>query len=155
MAEEQKLVAPEWIGTTYGYDENDVYQRHPGGNVEEFAAARKNNVPINVLGFFAADESYSFDEAYVIEIGGRFYIAHTSGCSCPSPEDNVACVAGPAATLGGLFDELVVNAAPSSKKYVAETVKLAFVDAIDRMNKETLAATKRALGITDRSPDSE
>ena len=89
---------------------------------------------------------YEWGFCHVFNEGGRFYMVYDSGCSCNGPKshysDKDACV-GPAATLGGLFDQLNVD----SHKH-NDCTKRAFVDAIERMNNETLAATKAALGLT-------
>lgn len=101
---------------------------------------------LTILGEHIADECYSYDETYVVKLGDRFFIINTSGCSCPSPTETYITVAGPAATLGGLFDELHVKE-KDPKCWVREEYKLAFVDALKRLNDETIAATRSALGM--------
>jgi hypothetical protein len=49
---------------------------------------------------------------------------------------------GPAATLGGLLDELNVD-----KDKHPKFVKVAFVNAVDTINAEGIAAVKRVLGL--------
>ncbi len=79
----------------------------------------------------------------VIEENGHFAIYEEQGCSCSSPGDSDGWVAvGPAATLGGLFDELNVD----SKKHNS-WVKEAFLNALETINKETMAAARKALGL--------
>lgn len=78
-----------------------------------------------------------------IEENGHFTIVCESGCSCNGPGDSGGCVtAGPAATLGGLFDELNVDGDKHS-----DHEKEAFINALNTINKETLAAARSALGL--------
>ncbi len=98
---------------------------------------------------YAEDENYGggyeWSHAYVFADNGRFYIVTDSGCSCNGPASHYSdkdAVVGPAATLGGLFDELHVD----QDKH-PEHVKRAFIDALETLNKETIDATKSALGL--------
>ncbi len=100
-----------------------------------------------ILGEAEDDEQSGYEWAcarVVQQEDGHFAIYTDSGCSCNGPWE---CgpgdlTAGPAATLGGLFDELNVDKA-DHPKFVLE----AFVDAMKRMNDETLAAVKQTLGL--------
>ena len=87
---------------------------------------------------------YGWVYAAVIHEGDRFFIVQDYGCrSCNCPEDGQGTTAvGPAATLGGLFDELHVD-----KDKHPKVVKEAFLNAIIRMNEDTVKATKAALGL--------
>ena len=87
--------------------------------------------------------SYEWSYASVCEEDGRFIVVTGSGCSCNCPDiDYDDVVLGPAATLGGIFDELFVDKDKHSK-----AVKEAFVDALVRMNADTLERTKKALDL--------
>jgi hypothetical protein len=97
---------------------------------------------------YADDEeavSYTWACARVLVEDGHFTIVTESGCSCNGPGDQ-GCgdgvSVGPAATLGGLFDELNVD-----KDKHGDYVKRAFIDALKTINDETIAAAKSALGL--------
>ena len=89
---------------------------------------------------------YEWGCARVVETDGHFTIVEESGCSCSSPGDDCSgtVTVGPAATLGGLFDEMNVNMTDRAKK-PSKTARVAFIDAIGRLNKETIEAASRAL----------
>ncbi len=89
------------------------------------------------------DYEWRFAALYVHD--GRFYIITDSGCSCDSPDDIYGdgdAIVGPAATLGGIFDELNVD-----KDKHDDTIKEAFLDALETLNNETMAAARKALGL--------
>ncbi len=95
---------------------------------------------------YAEDETlggYEWQLAAVYDHDGRFYIITDGGCSCSGPASRYSekdAVVGPAATLGGLFDELNVD----QKKH-PDYVKEAFLNALETINKETMAAARSAL----------
>lgn len=96
--------------------------------------------------------SYEWGFARVIEKDGAFLIIEDSGCSCNGPGSNpddghVTC--GPAATLGGLFDQLYVDLKNEKAKAYGPTIqsRLAFIDALEKQNQETITAAKAALGV--------
>jgi hypothetical protein len=82
--------------------------------------------------------------AFVVQLdGGHYVICEDDTYSDESPSFEYGTITvGPAATMGGLFDELYVDREKHSRE-----AKLAFVDAIERSNKETLDATRKALGL--------
>ncbi len=90
-------------------------------------------------------DDYTWQCARVFEEDGRFILCCDGGCSCNGPMDDPfggTVTAGPAATLGGLFDQLNVD----KEKYTYYE-KMAFLDAIERMNLETIRSIKSALGL--------
>jgi hypothetical protein len=99
------------------------------------------------IGYSEDDEwgGYEWSLAAVYEDDGRFYIINDSGCSCDGPSSNYTdkdAVVGPAATLGGLLDELHVDQAKHSK-----LTKEAFLDAVKTINNETLESARKAIGL--------
>lgn len=92
------------------------------------------------------DGGYEWGYAFVIGVGDRFYCVSGEGSSGDSPADDCHTVAGPAATLGGLFDELYVNLNTKSKS-PPRLARLAFVNAIERLNAETLSSARHALQV--------
>lgn len=98
---------------------------------------------------YAEDENYSgcyeWGFAAVYFHQRRFYIITDSGCSYNGPASFYPerdAVVGPAATLGGLLDELVVD-----KDKHPKHVKEAFLDAVKTINDETLASTRKVLDL--------
>ena len=96
---------------------------------------------------YAEDDTmgcYEWQLARVVDEDGCYSIVTEGGCSCngPGSECSGVTAVGPSATLGGLFDEIVASNQP---KYIKE----AFLDAIERQNKETIGATKKALGLNE------
>ncbi len=100
------------------------------------------------IGYAEDDDRSGYDWALarvIVNDNGHFQILQESGCSCTSPGDSLEggwCIVGPAATLGGLFDELNVD-----KDKHPKFVKEAFIDALVTMNNETISAAKSALGL--------
>ncbi len=97
---------------------------------------------------YAEDDSlggYEWQMAALYSHNGRFYIITDGGCSCSSPNSFYSekeAVVGPAATLGGIFDELNVD-----KDKHPVWVKEAFLDGLKTLNNETMAAARKALGL--------
>lgn len=84
----------------------------------------------------------------IINTFGQFELLNDSGCSCDSPGDNPmggTTEVGPAATLGGLFDELQVGR--KDGKPFPGFFKEAFLDALKTINDETIADARKALGL--------
>ncbi len=73
------------------------------------------NEEVELISFYA-DENllYEFDEACVVKFEGMFYLLHTSGCSCPLPEDNAIIYAGPYASIRELIHSSNVTNAPDT-----------------------------------------
>ena len=93
---------------------------------------------------YAEDDTvggYDWQCARVYTKEGKFYIGTESGCSCNGPGEWAPdTVCGPAATLGGLFDELYVDRAKHPIY-----VKDAFLDALKKVHMDTMEKAKKAL----------
>lgn len=55
-----------------------------------------------VVGVVDDNLSYEFDETALVELKGKYYLAQTSGCSCPSPSENWEVTHGPVDARGML-----------------------------------------------------
>jgi hypothetical protein len=57
-------------------------------------------------GYDDPDASYSFDLTDVVQVGDEWYLVSTSGCSCPSYDENAEIEFGPS-TLDGCRDYIL------------------------------------------------
>jgi hypothetical protein len=75
------------------------------GKLERLFIERRHDVRF-VCGATDQNASYSYDETAVCALDGEFYVAHTSGCSCPSPSETWSVDYGPLPTLAAVAEVL-------------------------------------------------
>lgn len=75
---------------------------------EQLLIARR--AEIQVIGIVVdAEANYSFDDYALVRLDGIYYLLRTSGCSCPSPEEEWSVAFGPA-TLAEVRSRLASDA---------------------------------------------
>lgn len=64
------------------------------GEVEQYLIANRDD--IDVLASVEDEHfAYEYDQAAVISLKKKYYLLHTSGCSCPSPSETWSVLKGP------------------------------------------------------------